>query len=289
SPTTAKMPASLISRRLPNLPLRSRNASRVAAIAITSSSAAAITRLTQNSQTKLRSNKSRSLVIDSMKAITSAAPITASVEMNNAQRSALLMPPSDSVASWRGKRSSARRLDQRIVELQHARDAERPFAAEPDLQGLRQLRGIEPVAEFDVVARSAVELRRLGQLPAADARDHRHRLRQRGVVLAERAQADAPTAGERLERQPVAALDARHALVTPVPTRAVQGGFDLEIHRHAAAQGILDRARQRQAGIEFQRQRPIGRPQLQRGQLNALSPRIVRNAQSPHQAHRHGQ
>src|SRR5687767_6232402 len=126
------MPASLISSLLPNLPLRSRSHSRVAAIAITSNSAAATARLTQNSQTKPRSNRSSSLVSDSMNAITKPEPITASSEIARAQRSDLLMPSFSSP-------SPARRLDHPLIDAHGARDAKRPVVAQADLQRLRQL------------------------------------------------------------------------------------------------------------------------------------------------------
>src|SRR5687768_1301331 len=212
------MPASLTSSLLPNLPLRSRSHSRVAAIAITRNSAAATARLTQNSQTKPRSNRPSSLVSDSMNAITSAEPITASSEIARAQRSDLLMACSTA--------STAHRLDHALVDLRGTRDAERPIVAQADLQRLRQLGRIEPVAELEVVALPGIELAAVGQRPAADARQHRHRIGERGVALAERPETDAPASGERLIRQPVAARDARHAFVAPVPARAEQGGLD---------------------------------------------------------------
>src|SRR5688572_23763935 len=239
------MPASLISSLLPSLPLRRRTHRRVAAIAITRNSAAATARLTQNSQTKPRSNRSSSLVSDSMNAITSAEPITASSEIARAQRSALLMP-----GLYTG--SAPRRLDHALVDAHGARDAERPVVAQPDLQRLRQLGRIEPVAEFQVVALSGFELAAFGQWPAADARQHRHRVGQRGITLAERPERDAPIAGERLERQPVAARHARHAFIAPVPARAEQGGLDIEVHRHAAAQRVFNRAREREPRAEFE-------------------------------------
>ena len=55
TPTSAKMPASLNSSLLPNLPRLSRTTSRTAASSTTSASSAATVTLTQNSQTKLRS------------------------------------------------------------------------------------------------------------------------------------------------------------------------------------------------------------------------------------------
>jgi hypothetical protein len=49
------MAASLNSSRLPNAPLCQRSASRIAAAPSTSNSSSATTKLSQNSQTKLRS------------------------------------------------------------------------------------------------------------------------------------------------------------------------------------------------------------------------------------------
>jgi hypothetical protein len=49
------MPASLMSSRLPNLPRRTRTASRTETMAMTSVSSRATAPLTQNSQTKWRS------------------------------------------------------------------------------------------------------------------------------------------------------------------------------------------------------------------------------------------
>ena len=145
------MPASLISSRLPNLPRRRRSASR--------------TRGHSDDQRQQRRHRHVEPEQPDEVALVEAARCRLVSESTKASTSAGAGRPPTS-----GDASSAQRAATSVIggsarlaqlEAQRALDAQRPvgLAAEADLHRARQLRGVEPVAELDVVARVGLELR----------------------------------------------------------------------------------------------------------------------------------
>ena len=127
-----------------------------------------------------------------------------------------------------------------------AQSPSRP-AAEPELHRSRQLRGVQPAAEFDVVAarrRRAAPGRRASSRCCAT---RCQRVGQRVVLWCSPPWLTRQAMVSGWKRDAPRARTRGDALVAPVPAVAQQRGLGDEVDRHAAQQRVFDRSRQRDA------------------------------------------
>src|SRR6516225_1186682 len=157
------MAASLSSSRLPNLPLRQRKPSRMAAPTSTTSSAIATIELSQNSQTKLRSYMAGSPdASDTTKPSTSATPRnarTATVHRKRTERRLIANDARRRMVIEVSSTATGRSRIAGLLDRQRALDAQLPLGLRVEVQLHRrwQLRGVEVELEVDVVAVGGVD------------------------------------------------------------------------------------------------------------------------------------
>mmetsp|Transcript_53686 Transcript_53686/g.126318 ORF Transcript_53686/g.126318 Transcript_53686/m.126318 type:complete len:222 (-) Transcript_53686:455-1120(-) len=184
--------------------------------------------------------------------------------MTQPQRAVLVMRP-------------VSRLQREVgIEAALLLDAQRKARLQADLHRPRQLADVQPVAEFEVVVATVLDVLGLGDAPGALAAQHRQGLVQRRKALLQPARGHAVLAPQRLPLQAPGAFAARDAGVTPVPAAAQHRELGDEVQRHPLVQGVFRGAAELEAGVEAQLQAvfaPLGR---QLCQLHALGTRRAR-------------